>query len=72
MGCNKNLTDDQLEAMFTEIDEKMWQIEQTNGIFHSKNQTQMQEVYQIFLKRSCTQSIPLRTSHQKREIPPLQ
>ena len=27
MGCNKNLTDDQLEAMFTATDEEMWQIE---------------------------------------------
>ena len=28
MGCNKNLTDDQLEAMFTATDEDMRQIEQ--------------------------------------------
>ena len=28
MGCNKNLTNDQLEAMFTATDEKMRQIEQ--------------------------------------------
>ena len=28
MGCNKNLTDDQLEAMFTATDEEMQQIEQ--------------------------------------------
>ena len=28
MHCNKNLTDDQLEAMFTETDEEMRQIEQ--------------------------------------------
>ena len=34
MGCNKNLTDDQLE-------------------------TQMQEVYQIFFKRSGAQATPL-------------
>ena len=27
MGCNKNLTDNQLEAMFTATDEEMWQIE---------------------------------------------
>ena len=29
MGCNKSLTDDQLEAIFTATDEEMWQIEQT-------------------------------------------
>ena len=29
MGCNKNLTDDQLEAMFTATDEEMRQIEQS-------------------------------------------
>ena len=28
MRCNKNLTDDQLEAMFTATDEEMWEIEQ--------------------------------------------
>ena len=28
MGCNKNLTDDQLEAMFIETDEEMQQTEQ--------------------------------------------
>ena len=28
MGCNKNLTDDKLEAMFTATDEEMQQIEQ--------------------------------------------
>ena len=28
MGCNKNLTDNQLEAMFTATDEEMPQIEQ--------------------------------------------
>ena len=28
MGCNKNLTDDQLEVMFTATDEEMLQIEQ--------------------------------------------
>ena len=28
MGCNKNLTDDQLEAVFTLTDEGMWKIEQ--------------------------------------------
>ena len=28
MGCNKNLTDDQLKAMFTTTDEEMRQIEQ--------------------------------------------
>ena len=28
MHCNKNLTDDQLETMFTETDEEMRQIEQ--------------------------------------------
>ena len=28
MGCNKNLTDDQLKAMFTATDEEMRQIEQ--------------------------------------------
>ena len=28
MGCNKNLTDDQLEATFTATDEEMQQIEQ--------------------------------------------
>ena len=28
MSCNKNLTDDQLKAMFTATDEEMWQIEQ--------------------------------------------
>ena len=28
MGCDKNLTDDQLEAMFTATDEVMRQIEQ--------------------------------------------
>ena len=28
MGCNRNLTDDQLKAMFTATDEEMWQIEQ--------------------------------------------
>ena len=61
MGCNKNLTDDQLEAMFTAIDEEM----------HWQNQTQMQEVYQIFLKRICYQAAPVWTSNQKGEMPPL-
>ena len=28
MGCNKNLTDDQLEAMFTATDEEMRKIQQ--------------------------------------------
>ena len=28
MGCNKNLTDDQFEAIFTATDEEMQQIEQ--------------------------------------------
>ena len=28
MGCNKNVTDDQLEAMFTGTDDEMRQIEQ--------------------------------------------
>ena len=28
MGCSKNLTDNQLEAMFTETDEEMRKIEQ--------------------------------------------
>ena len=33
MGCNKNLTDDQLEAMFTATDEDMRQIEQSVEFF---------------------------------------
>ena len=33
MGCNKNLTDDQLEVMFTATDEEMLQIEQPMECF---------------------------------------
>ena len=62
MRCIKDLTDDQVEAMFTAIDEEMRQTEQTNGMFDWNNQTQMQEVYQIFLKQICTQAAPVRTS----------
>ena len=28
MGCNKNLTDNQLQAMFTATNEEMWELEQ--------------------------------------------
>ena len=72
MGSNKNLIDDQLEPMFKATDDEMQQIWATNGVFDWKNQTQMQEVYQMFLKRSCAQAAPVWTSNQKGEMPPLQ
>ena len=49
MGCNDTLTDDQLEVMFTVTDEEMRHIGQIDGMFDRKNQTKMQEVYQILL-----------------------
>ena len=72
MSCNKNLNDDQLEAMFTATDEEMWADWATNGMFYWKNQTQMQKMYQIFLKRSYAQAAPVWIPNQKGEMPPLQ
>ena len=70
MGCNKNLTDDQLEVMFTASDEEMLKIEQPMEYLIGKTKHKMQEVYQIFLKQSCTQAALLWTSNQKREKSP--
>ena len=47
MGCNKNLTDDQLEAMLTASDEEMLKIEQPVEYLIEKTKHKMQEVYQI-------------------------
>ena len=56
MGCNKDLSSDQLEAMFTASDEEMLKIEQPMECLIEKTKHKMQEVYQIFLKQSCAQA----------------
>ena len=58
-----NNIDAQLEAVFVTTD---WA---TDRVLSRKNPTQMQEVYQTFIQRSCAPETPLRTSHQNRELP---
>ena len=43
----------------------------TIGMFYWNNQTQMQKLHQIFLKRSYAQAAPVWILNQKGEMPPL-
>ena len=72
MGCNKHLTDDQLEAMFTATDEEMWQIEQSMECLIERIKHKCKRCTRIFFKQRCAEAAPVWTSNQKGEMPPLQ
>ena len=48
MGCNKNLTDDQPEAMFTAIDKEMRKIEQPMKCLIEKTQHKCKRCARFF------------------------
>ena len=72
MGCNKNLTKDQLEAMFTATDEEIQKIEQSMECLMERTKHKCKSCTRFFPKRSYAQAASLWSSNQKGKIPPLQ
>ena len=68
MGCNKNLTDDQLEAMLTASDEEMLKIEQPMEYLIEKTKHKIQEVYQISQTKLHWSSTAVNLKSKKGEI----
>ena len=74
MGCNKNLTDDQLEAMFIATDEEMQQTEQPMECLIERTKHKCKICTRFFSNKTvhCAQGAPVWTSNRKKEMPSLQ
>ena len=73
MGCNKNLTDDQFEAMFTVTDKEMRQIEQPMECLIERTKHKCKGCTKFFSNGAALKQhhCEPQVNNQKGEMPPL-
>ena len=69
MVCNKNLTDDQLEAMFKATDQEMQQVEQPMEHLIQKSNTNSRGVPDFSRTKLCSSNTTVKHKSETRNTP---
>ena len=69
MGCNKNLTNDQLKAMFTATDEEMQQIEQPMECLIERTKHKCKRCTRFFSNKSALKQHQCELQIKKEKCP---
>ena len=69
MGWNKNLTDDQLEAMLTATDEEMWQIEQPRECLIERTKNKCNRCTRFFSNEAALKQHQCELQIKKKKCP---